>query len=189
MEELQFEEEGHFYTLNGRRLVSVTQALSLVDDRRAVDPWYLERGTYVHRACEFYDRDELDLETVDPAIQGYVTAWTTFRQDSGFTPDCVEVRLYHPRHRYAGTVDRIGTLNGLDVIIDIKSGAPARVDELQGAAYWELARVNSIPVKKAFDLYLRDDGTYKLQPIENPKSLLYTFLAILTAYRWKEKIG
>ncbi len=62
------------------------------------------------------------------------------------------------------------------------------MDPLQGAAYFELAIANNIPVKKVFDLYLSEDGTYKLEPIEKPKLLLPVFLAALTLTRWREKL-
>jgi hypothetical protein len=183
---LTFDEATHTYSVNGRRLMSVTQVLALVDDRHKGDPFYLQRGRFVHQACEYLDRDELDEDSVDPIIYPYLEAYKKFREETGFKPDLIECRLYHPTYAYAGTLDRIGDLNGNHVLIDLKSGAKARVDELQLAAYLELARANSIPVKKSFDLYLRDDGTYKLEPVENVKLLLPVFLSILTASRWKE---
>jgi len=184
MPKFEFDEEKHLYTLDGRRLISVTEALSLVDERRK-DPYYLLRGKYVHKATELYDKNELDESTIDPEIRSYLDAYVKFRMDTGFEPIHVECPLYHPSYFYAGKPDRIGALYDAHVLLDLKSGAKARVDELQGAAYWELARVNDIPVKKVFDLYLHDDGTYKLEPVENRK-LLLIFLNVLGAYRWKE---
>jgi hypothetical protein len=185
MPNLTLDEETHTYELYGRRLISVTQALSLVDDRRGIDPWYMERGRLIHLAAEYLDLGVLDDDTIDPQIEGYLRAYKKFLDDTHFTIVDVERKLYHPTHLYAGKIDRIGTLNGDGDIIDLKSGTPARVDELQLAAYFELCRVNDIPVKKAFDLYLHQDGIYKLEPIPNPKLLLPTFLNVLGAYRWK----
>ena len=186
LNELNFDPETHTYTVNGRRLMSVTQALALVDDRRINSSWYLDRGRLVHLACEYLDRDELDEDTVAPEIRPYLEAYKKFREETSFKPDLIELRLSHLTYLYAGTLDRIGDLNGNHILIDLKSGAPARVDELQLAAYFELARVNNIPVKKCFDLYLHDNGTYKLEPVENVKLLLPTFLNVLGSARWKE---
>ncbi len=182
---IEFEEDGHIYRVNGRRIISTTQALELVDERRK-DPWYLLRGRLVHLATQYYDRRELDEDSVDLQIKGYFSGYLKFLDDTHFRPIEIEYRLYHPVYLYAGTIDRLGPLNFDQVLIDLKSGAKAKVDPLQGAAYWELCRVNKIPVKKVFDLYLRDDGTYKLEPVNNPKLLLPTFLNILWASRWKE---
>ncbi len=182
---IELEEEGHIYRVNGQRIISTTQALNLVDDRHK-DPWYLLRGRLIHLATQYYDNGELDEDSVDLQIKGYFAGYLKFLSDTGFKPTLIEEKLFHSVYIYAGKIDRIGPLNGLEVLIDLKSGQKARVDELQGAAYWALCRVNKIPVKKCFDLYLRDDGTYKLEPINNPILLLPTFLNILGAARWRE---
>jgi gamma-glutamylcyclotransferase (GGCT)/AIG2-like uncharacterized protein YtfP len=185
---LNLDESTHTYTLGDRKLISVTQCLSILDNRWKVDPWYLERGRLIHLATEYLDHDELDWSTVDERIRPYLDAYVKFRKDTGSVahPGYIEHKLYHPIYFYAGRIDRIGYLNGCLVLIDLKTGASAKIDELQDAAYWELCRVNNIPIKKVFDLYLHDDGTYKLEPIERPKLLLPVFLAALTVARWRE---
>ncbi len=188
MLKLEFDEKNHIYTLEGRRLISVTQALGLVDDRWKADPWYLERGRLIHLVTEYWDKDELDESTVDDRIKPYLDAYIKFRKETDFEPVQIEFPIFHPVYLYAGKPDMKGPLNGNEVLIDKKSGAKVRVNELQGAAYFELCRVNNIPVKKVFDLYLHDDGTYKLEPIENPKRLLPAFLNVLGAYRWKNEM-
>jgi hypothetical protein len=185
---LEFQEEGHIYSIQGRRLISVTQALSILDNRWKVDPFYFERGRLIHLATEYYDRDELDEDSVDncyPPIRPHFDAYVKFRKDTGFIPTHIEHKLFHQSYFYAGKLDRVGNF-GYDLLIDLKSGAKAKVDELQGAAYFELCRVNKISIKRVFDLYLHDNGTYKLEPIEKPKLLLPVFLACLAVARFKE---
>lgn len=188
MTKLTLQEEGHIYKLGNRRLLSVTQCLAILDDRWKVDPFYLERGRLIHLATEYLDRDELDENSLDHQISGYVTGYAKFKADTGFIPTHIEQKFYHPFLWYAGKIDRIGPFNEKKALIDLKSGAKARVDELQGAAYWELARANKIMVDKVFCLYLDADGTYKLEPINNPKALLPVFLACLQICRWREEI-
>ena len=183
---LDFDESNHTYTLDGRRLISVTQALSILDDRWKVDPFYLERGRLIHLATEYYDNDELDESTVDERIRPYLEAYKKFCKDTHFAVQWIEYKLSHPSYQYAGKIDKIGQLNGCLVIIDLKSGAKAKVDELQAIAYRELCLVNNIPVKKQFDLYLHDDGTYKLEPVEIPKRLMPIFLACLKIAQYRE---
>jgi len=185
MPKLELDESTHTYTLDGRRLLSVTQALNILDDRPKIDPFYLQRGSMVHRATAYYDRGEFDDFTWDERIIPYVEAYMKFRQDTGFEPTHIELTQFHPVYKFAGTLDRLGPLNGFQVIIDLKSGAPVPVDLLQNAAYWELCVANKIPVNKLFDLYLRDNGIYKLEPVEKPRLLLPVFLAALTCARWK----
>ncbi len=185
--EIVFKPEDHSYWIGERRLISVTQALSILR-RWEAEPYYLERGRLVHLACEYYDRNELDESTVDPLIRPYLDGYMKFLTETDFLPVHIEKTLYHPQHFYAGRLDRIGNLNDNYVLLDLKTGVKAKVDELQGAAYWELCRVNDIPIKKVFDLYLRDDGGYSLVEIEKPKLLVPTFLAALTLTRWREGI-
>ena len=155
-------------------------------DSRYKDPWYLLRGQYVHKATELYDKNELDESTVDERITPYFNGYLKFRKDTGFEPIYIEQPLFHPQYFYAGKLDRIGPIHDHHVLIDLKSGAKVKVDELQGAAYWELCRANNIPIKKVFDLYLRDDGNYSLVEIEKPKLLLPIFLAALKCVQWRE---
>jgi len=186
--ELKLDKATHLYTLGDRKLISVTQAISVLDTRWR-DPWYLERGRLIHLATAYYDRNELDESTVDPQIAPYIESYIKFRMNTDFEPTLIEQQLYHPQYFYAGTLDRQGSLNGNQAIIDIKSGVRVDVDELQETAYWELCRSNKIPIKKLFDLYLKGNGSMpSLVPVENPKNLLPVFLAALTLTRWKEKI-
>lgn len=180
----QFDEEKHLYTLDGRRLISVTEALSVLDDRWKVDPFYLERGRFIHKATELYDKNELDESTVDERIKPYLDAYKKFKRETSYEPIYIEHILYHPKYFYAGKLDRIYE----DFIIDLKSGTKMRVDELQAVAYWELCRANNIPVQKQFDLYLRSNGSYRLEPVERPRNLLPVFLAAFTCERWRQEI-
>lgn len=185
---LTLDEETHIYHLDGRRIIGVTEALSILDDRWKVDPFYLQRGRLIHLATEYYDNGELDENTLDDRIVPYFKAYLKFLDDTHFSPRHIEVKLYHPIYIFAGKIDRIGLLNDDLDSVDLKSGTPAPVDKIQGSAYWELERANDIPVKKVFDLYLKDDSNYSMVEVEKPRVLLPVFLACLTVTRWKEGI-
>ncbi len=186
--ELKFDEANHIYTYEGRRLISVTQALSLIDTRPK-DEYYLRRGKLIHLACELYDRDELEESSVDDTIMPYLNSYRLFLTETGFIPRWIESRHFHPQYFYAGTLDRMGALNGKTVLIDLKSGAPApKVDELQLAGYWGLVK-DQLTNPICFDLYLKDDGSMpKLEEVKRPRILFETFLAVLKSYRWKESL-
>jgi len=181
-----FDESKHLYTLDGRRLIGVTEALSILDDRWKVDPFYLERGRLIHLCTEYYDRDELDESTIDERIRPYFEAYKKFKAETDFCPNFIERILFHPKYFYGMKIDRIGVLNNKRVMLDLKSGSPAKVDKLQSAAYLEGCLANGIEVKAGFDLYLKDDGNYSLVEVEKPRNLLLVFLACLTVARWKE---
>jgi hypothetical protein len=107
-EGLAFDPETHTFLVNGESLPSVTTIIKqagLTPDYSFVDPWYLERGTFIHRATELWEKGTLDDDTVDPEITGYLTAYKSFRADWRDRVTGQEVRLWHPRYRYAGIID------------------------------------------------------------------------------------
>jgi hydroxymethylpyrimidine pyrophosphatase-like HAD family hydrolase len=110
-EGLTFDEEHHIFTVNGKVIPSVTTILKrmgMTPDYSFVDPWYAQRGTYIHKATELWENGTLDEDSVDPLISGYIEAYKAFRRDS---PQIVvtgqEIRLWHPVYRYAGIIDMI----------------------------------------------------------------------------------
>jgi hypothetical protein len=107
-EGLTFEEETHTFTANGKVIPSVTTVLKkagMTPDYSFVDPWYAQRGTYIHRATELWENGVLDEDTVDPLIAGYVDGYKACRRDFPVKVIGQEVRLWHPVHLYAGIID------------------------------------------------------------------------------------
>jgi hypothetical protein len=90
---LAFDHEAHRYTLDGVELPSVTQVLErcgLIDFSRvpsAILRGAKDRGTAVHTACHYFNENDLDLadfKLTFPEYWPYLSAWITFRQESGF---------------------------------------------------------------------------------------------------------
>lgn len=107
-----FDADTHTYRDDeGGIILSTTKILQLAELTPAIyktlDPWYAEKGHAVHSATEFFDKGTLDLDSVDPQIMGYLDAYRQFRKDLPLDILGIEVRLWHPRYRYAGTIDRI----------------------------------------------------------------------------------
>jgi hypothetical protein len=85
MPELLFDPDSHTYTLNGEKVPSITQ---IIADMGLIDTtWFTdhsrERGTFVHRIIEWHLLKELDEDTVDESLVGYLNAWKRFELDSG----------------------------------------------------------------------------------------------------------
>lgn len=172
----------HKYIVDGKPKLSVTQILELsgLSNYYPRDPWYLERGRHVHTATAMIDTDTLDWSTVDERIKGYLEGYEKFLQETGWTFEHSEVKLYHPIYDYCGTPDRFLPL------LDIKTGED---NEEQLGGYWELLQTNGFkPKREAYTLKLNENGTYKLnQPKELITKLRDIFLAGLTIVKWKEK--
>lgn len=160
--ELTFDPTSHQYFLDGRKILNVTKILRLcgvIDDR-----FYNEeariRGTIVHKCCHYLAENDLDWNTVDPALIGYIKAYLKFLTDSGFVPNECEKKIYHPTLYYACTPDQIGD-GGRDQIIELKTGHMPKWTGLQLALqamarfperYYEIARVG---------VELHEDETYR----------------------------
>ena len=149
------------------------------------------RGDAVHYGCELFDRDELDWDTVQKELIGYIKAWQSFRQQTGFEPELIEHRVFHPGLRYAGTVDRAGLLSGVHGVLDIKAVAqmyPAT--GLQLAAYQQ-ALHQSLPLhphrfEARWSVQLKADGTFRFHAYEDPNDWP-SFVSLLSAINWANK--
>lgn len=184
-----FDAATHTYTVSGVRVPSVTQVLAPLSDLAGIPASVLnakrDLGHAVHMACELDDADNLDEATVHAAVQPYLRAYRAFRQDTRAVVLACEQRVYHPVHRYAGTLDRVFRIDGHKVLTDLKTcfTTPASVGP-QTAAY-QAAHGNA-EVKRRAALQLRPDGTYRFQPLDNPNDMA-VFVACLTVHRFKEQ--
>jgi hypothetical protein len=194
---LRFEPVPHRYWLepDGIELVSVTTVLK---ETRMIDYGMIpqdvlecasKRGTAVHEALRYLDDGDLDLESLDPEIVGYVIAYQKFCTDAGFTPHLVEHRVWHRQWSYAGTLDRTGTLGSDLVVVDFKTGLVLPGHALQLAAYTmclpDPRRYRRIALK------LDGDGTYRVHEFagKDLRRDFALFLAALTCCQWQRAEG
>lgn len=190
MPDLIFRESDHSFWLGDRRLPSVTQILKHFIPRWECDEWYLERGKAGHKATELHDKGTLNPDSVDPQLQGYLQAWIKFREDYQFVPGSIEYQVHHPVYLYAGVIDRLGIIENNRVLLDIKTGAPAKADMLQIAGgYYEMLKPE---VDICYPLYLHEDGTYT-----PPRAYLHkeireaknAWLSMVTTYNYLMREG
>ena len=195
-DDFRYDSQTHSYYLKGLRIPGVTQVMVGINDFLGIDKDIMdaaqERGTLVHTATALYDRDALTLEEMqaDPLLEPYVRAWVKFRDDVLFIPEGIEVQVYSTRHRYAGTIDRIGKLRGVPVVLDIKTGAALNpVTALQLAAY-QVAYNELYPkakVKERWAVQLGADGKYRLYQYKDDAGDWSAFLSALTLYNWRRR--
>lgn len=178
----------HRYSMDGRGFISVTQALKAAE--LIETEWFSEaarlRGQHVHEACMFVDDD--DLDSTDPSYAPYVAAYDAFLRDAKPQWAYIEQRVCDPVCGYAGTFDRVGFLNGNWALLDLKTGDEAAWHGPQTAAYARLVPTANGLKPKRFGLYLRKDGTYRLQPFPD-RNDEKVFLAALTVAQFKETHG
>ena len=168
---IHFDPETHTYSLDGKKLPSVTEICGLLNNWGDINPAILmqaaRRGTVVHEYCELVDYgvDEDGIEC-EPELAGYVIAYMRFLRDYKPLWECVEQKVYSEQFGYAGTLDRFGTIDGKPVLLDIKTSSC--VNKLQKiiwacqlSAYVLLLAKEGEEVKR-WNLVLKRDGKYQI---------------------------
>lgn len=191
---ITLEEETHtYYDEKGATLPSVTQIIQHFCDYNGIPQEVLdyksEIGKAVHLATSLFDNDDLDIESIDPVISGYVDGWIKFRADTEIEITANEQIVYHPLYRFAGTLDREGIIGANNVLIDIKCTAMiARHVGVQLAGY-DLARMHVRgPIRnRRLAVQLLQDGNYKVQAFEKCDEDERAFLASLELMNWRKK--
>lgn len=189
---LRFDAERHEYWLGDQRIPGVTEILGGLTDLDGIQQATLDRaarrGQAAHRATELFDAGTLDYDTLAPALAPYLEAWRRFRDDTEFVPEHIELRVFHPALRYAGTLDRIGVMRDDRWLIDIKTTTnvyPAVGP--QTAAYAEAARAQGTdPGKRRGVVRLQKDGHYKLHECRDTSDFA-VFCSIKTLAAWASR--
>lgn len=186
---LEFDEARHEYRLDGRIIPSVTQVISANSAGHSFysdDPKYMLRGKRVHQATELIDSEYGCPFPLEQEIEGYLSAWKKFIDDSGFSWILKEKRIFSKEHRYAGTVDRVGFLNCQSVVLDIKTGAIPQWIDAQVGAYTLALREHGFPIDAGYGLQLKEDGMFKLKKC-NLRRGIASFKYMLEIFKTKEQ--
>lgn len=171
---LHFDPESHTYTVGGVEIPSVTEVCAPLTAGKYVPSGVVDhaaaRGTRVHELCALFDMDALPDE-IETECLPYLAAWQRFCRD--YRPEWEYIE--HPMHagvnglEVAGTVDRIGLIDGKRMVVDIKTAQSMdRASKValccQLEAYSHLAFQNGIEVlETGMGVQLMRDGSYRIQ--------------------------
>lgn len=122
------------------------------------------RGTAVHSIVEAYKQSGVKVDPI-PALKPFSDAF--FRWTNDFKVQMIESEktVFSEKHRIAGTLDLLATLNGeKDVnLIDIKTSKDGAIyveSFLQDSAYQGMLAEGGTNIKRCFVLSLAENGTY-----------------------------
>jgi hypothetical protein len=177
MEKIDFDEATHTYKINGIAYPSVTEIVRFcsIDEAKNADPYAAlaarERGTEVHAACEYYDYTGAVPEDLSEESAPYVAAYIQFLRDNDVKWKLIEHVLGNETLGYCGTLDRMGTINGVSCILDLKTSARINVPSLtaQLQLYDALLQTEREDCGKLrlFGLQLMRDGKYRIYECDN----------------------
>lgn len=168
-----FDPAAHRYTLSdGSDVPSVTRILketgvstdfeglgSMSDRLRQRIDYRRDLGSAVHADIHAADDNDLDWNTVHPAVLPFVEAWLIFREQMGLEPMARERIVYSPALRACGTLDGIFRRGDRVVLVDAKIGDPKDAAcHLQTAGYSLLWQADHD------DIVITDRWGVRLQP-------------------------
>lgn len=185
---LKSSNDGFYYDDKGRPFVRVSTVLKefgFTDDRFFDEDSRL-RGQAAHLAVKYRLKGTLDDASLDPLIEPRVAAFDQFVFDTGFKAELFETTVHDPQFRFAGTLDLLGHIRNLRVLIDIKTGIPQKAARLQTGAY---AFCVDDRLLRRYCLELKDDGTYNLSPPYEDRSDGGVFAGLAAAYWFKHNNG
>lgn len=164
---LELLESTHTYRFHGKQVPSVTQLLkdygilTGIEYAKEEDLW---RGQAVHETIRFWHKGTLNLKTLDPILEPYLNDYIKVCDGTGFKPLMWELMRYSGTYNFAGKFD-IGGLfkndNGLESVVEIKTGAPAPSHGVQLALYDIILPVLA-EHRNRIGIYLKGDGKPKL---------------------------
>ena len=190
---LQFFDRGHIYMLNGQRLPCVSDLCRFLHREIYKDAplWQMEaaadRGTKVHAATEALDRT--GRAEIEDEYLPYLQAYAAFRREHDVQWELIEHPDYHPAHRYAGTIDRYGMVDGFKTLLDIKT--TYRVYKPLCSASLNLYRMmleaRGKTVERLLILHLRKDGSYKPLRFDADDSVPMALITLHTALKTRRR--
>ncbi len=190
MAQLLFFDEGHKYTIDGEELPSVSELSRFISreiygdvgqfnlDRAA------DRGTAVHKATELLDK--YGTVEIDEDISPYLKAYIAFRKEHKCEWQKIEYATHHPENLYAGTLDRVGTVDGKLVVLDIKTSSTIQ-KPLYTAQLNLYRKMLPDPIEQLVILHLKKDGTYKLIDIPIDDTLADACITMHEALKKKKR--
>lgn len=190
MAQLLFFDEGHKYTIDGEELPSVSELTRFISreiygdvgqfnlDRAA------DRGTAVHKATELLDK--YGTAEIDEDIAPYLQAYIAFRKEHKCEWQKIEYATHHPENLYAGTLDRVGTIDGKLVVLDIKTSSTIQ-KPLYTAQLNLYRKMLPDPIEQLVILHLKKDGTYNLIDIPIDDTLADACITMHEALKKKKR--
>jgi hypothetical protein len=122
-----YNDEEHKYYIDDTEVPGPTKIFNDLEltNLRCVERNLLKRsqvfGTAVHLACELYDKQLLDMASLDPNLKPYLNAWQLFCQD--FEPKILynEQSVFSLECMFGGTLDKIIEIGNKIILIDLKT--------------------------------------------------------------------
>lgn len=193
------------YEINGRRYPRVSTILGVIskpglevwrqkvglEEANRISAEAADHGTTLHAILEALDKGEHRGERFTP-FRPTINAYLQWRDAHVHQVQMVEQVVYHERHRYAGTLDRVYLLNdGRRVLADFKTGTSVDgVYRLQQTAYQEALEAMGLgPVDGRLILHMprTKPGTLTVIEYDDDERDRRAWRSAVRLWRWNER--
>lgn len=190
---LEYYDRGHIYMLDGERIPCVSDLCRFLHREiyRDAPQWQMEaaadRGTKVHTATEALDAT--GTANIEEEYLPYLQAYVAFLKEHDVKWELTEQSMYHPELRYAGTIDRYGTVDGKRTLADFKTTYTVYKPLCRASLnlYRMMLEARQIQVEQLMILHLKKDGKYRIVPIEIEDSLALALITLHGAMAKKKR--
>ena len=176
---IRFDEDAHTYTVDGIVRRSVTQILKAAGE--IDDTYFTEhartRGVLVHKAVDLYNKNRLDMSSIDIEIEQYVTAYISFLRISNARVIASESMVYSKTYKYPGTFDLYARIGECRYMIDVKTNHFPSWATMQVAAYFAAALESGYRPQSYGVLVLKKNGDWRFTFNRNHELDFNRFLA------------
>ena len=170
---VDFDPETHTYSYDGTIYPSVTTIIKdewpLNTNFYSRNPGATGRGTEIHDLTAKVDRGQDSLDDyIGHKHYRELHSWKSFVDRVGAAIEVIEEPFVNVSLKYAGTVDRVMSIDGISTIVDLKSGAAARWHDLQIGAY--ALSLDPIP-EAGYAAYIRPTGGMRMVKVDLQRAM------------------
>lgn len=157
-----------------------------------------EIGSQIHAMiewdlrCKMLEQPGASPHVSDKAMWGYM-AWQDWAKSVKLRPIHIEQAVWSRTYGYAGTLDLLAEVNGVETVLDWKSGKAVYMEShLQNAAYRHAIREMGHAEPKQ-GLIVRvpkneTDPEFEVIEANDEKESLDAFLHFLEGWKWQQKV-
>jgi hypothetical protein len=182
----EFDEKSHTYTMDGKRLPSVTEIIrDVLPSKQWGTDWHMERGTQIHVAAKLIAEGQTPI--VDPQIEGHVDGIMAFHRKEVKGVVAAELPVFCTKTLYAGTLDLIADLSMIGLaVVDYKASGCEYRTALQMCAY--ALAYGDKSIKWGVMVTLPGDGKYKINVVKLAE-FVNEWRVVRSVYGMRQRLG
>lgn len=145
-------------------------------------------GQNAHTACSLWDNNDLDVESLDPALAPYLEAYKKFKADYHVNIIHDELKVYSKLWGFCGRLDKYAEAMQKYGIIDLKTGSSIYPATAIQTGLYEVGAKEEHKLKVQFRMcvHLKGDATYSIHGYKDKQDIQVGLAAVQT-YHWKAR--